>query len=543
MEPEQSTMPHIPQLPSDPPLPGPHGRYRFPGGATSTAGRHILHARGALISFFALVGLFVLSPDVLNAQDCGCTIREVLSNTVLPCNAVIGLVLHVRTEQEFRAAINDVNTRGGNATILVANGVYRIASSASFPYITGSKVILRSLSGKRDSVILEGGGMRDVQPATENGLLIAGDHVTIADLTIRNVGNHGIQVSGHGLLVHNVRIQDTYQQMLKGATDRAVIDSGIVQCCLFEYTAGRGPNYYIGGIDVHKGRNWIVRDNVFGHIQSPGGAIAEHAVHFWNNSENSTVERNLIRNCDRGIGFGLGNSAHLGGIIRNNFIVHDGGGVFPDVGIGLENSPGTKVYNNTIFITYPNAIEYRFASTGNVSIVNNLCNQAIRARDGANASLSHNLTNARQDWFVAPATGDLRLASALPVVVDAGGDVEGVVTDDIDKTPRPRGAAIDIGAHEWMPTSSVEAAADYGRCAVYPNPGGGMFTVSTGGAGHVLSVSDVLGRNVLTTIVSGPSLRVDLRAQPPGVYFFMIRNGNGRVLSLLPVRITGQRGG
>jgi hypothetical protein len=332
-----------------------------------------------------------------------------------------------------------------------------------------------------------------------------------------------------------VRIQDTYQQLLKGATDRAVIDSGVVQCCLFEYTAGRGPNYYIGGIDVHKGRNWIVRDNVFEHIQSPGGDIAEHAVHFWNNSENSTVERNLIRNCDRGIGFGLGNSAHIGGIIRNNFIVHDGGGVFPDVGIGLESSPGTKVYNNSIYISYANAIEYRFPSTSGVDIVNNLCNRAIRARDGANASLSHNLTNARQDWFVAQATGDLRLASALPIVVDAGGNVDDIVTDDIDKTPRPRGEAIDIGAHEWIPTSSVQGAAGYGRCAVYPNPGGGVFTVSTDGVGHVLTVSDVLGRSVLTTTVSGPSSSVDLRGHMPGLYFILIRDGRGLIMSMHPV--------
>ena len=292
--------------------------------------------RSLIILNFAMLGAVMLTVRItVNAQDCGCTSTQVQTNTAAPCGRTIGEVVTVGSAGEIRAAIDRANREGGNLTILISNGTYRIASSASFPYLTASNVVIRSLSGNRDSVILEGGGMKDVSPATEDGLLIAGDHVTIADLTIREVGNHGIQVSGHHLLVHNVRVRNTYQQMLKGATDRASIDSGVVQCSLFEYSAGVGPNYYIGGIDVHKGRGWTVRDNVFTGIQSPSSSVAEHAVHFWNNSEDNTVERNVIRNCDRGIGFGLGTSANHGGIIRNNFVYNDGSSTFSDVGIGL----------------------------------------------------------------------------------------------------------------------------------------------------------------------------------------------------------------
>jgi len=35
--------------------------------------------------------------------------------------------------------------------------------------------------------------------------------LTIADLTVSDVGNHGIQVCDHNLLVHNVCIKDTYE--------------------------------------------------------------------------------------------------------------------------------------------------------------------------------------------------------------------------------------------------------------------------------------------------------------------------------------------
>ncbi len=469
------------------------------------------------------------------AQDCGCTAEQVRANTVAPCDILRGEVVTVRTAGEFRAAIDQANARTDPTTILVENGTYRIASTSSFPYLTANSAVIRSRSGQRDSVILEGTGMRDVAPATEDGLLIAGDQVIIADLTIRNVGNHGIQVSGHGLLVHNVRIQNTYQQMLKGATDRATIDSGTVQCCLFEYTEGIGPNYYIGGIDVHKGRGWIVRDNLFESIQSPAGSVAEHAVHFWNNSASSTVERNIILNCDRGIGFGLGTSRNSGGVIRNNFIYNNGTGVFPDVGIGLESSPDSKVYNNTIFVSYSNAIEYRFTETRNVEIINNLTNRSIRLRDGATATLAANITDAQADFFVDADAGDLHLASALHGVVDIGSDLSTLVSDDIDKTPRPQGRGYDIGAHEWAQPSSVGEAPASIKAAIYPNPGSGVFTMSTDRIGLDVVVLDALGRRVFSEHLAGNSTIVDLRGRCAGIYLFVFRDGTGRVRKQMPV--------
>ncbi|MDX1477049.1 MAG: right-handed parallel beta-helix repeat-containing protein [Saprospiraceae bacterium] len=382
------------------------------------------------------------------SNDCDCTITQVENNAVSPCTTTIGIVDTVSSASGFQTAINTANSTGGFRTILIANGTYQVASTAWYPYITASDIVIRSLSGNRDSVILTGTGMADVSPGTEIGIYAVGDNITIADLTIKEVGNHGVAVTGENLFVHNVRIQDTYEQMIKGNASNGGADSGRVQCSLFEYTAGIGPQWYIGGLDIHNGDDWIVRDNVFKDIESPSAAVAEHAIHFWNSSSNNLVERNVIINCDRGIGFGLGSSPNDGGLIRNNMIYNDGTGVFDDVGIGLETSPNTKVYNNTIFIAYPNAIEYRFPATTNVEITNNLTNKLIKSRDGGTAILITNYTSAADSLFVDVAAGNLRLIEHNPLVVDQGTEIVDVSLD-IDQTPRPQGFTYDIGGHEF----------------------------------------------------------------------------------------------
>jgi hypothetical protein len=386
------------------------------------------------------------------SQECACTVAEVQSNVVQACDKIIGEIDTVYNVSQLWQAINLANTTG-NRTVLIADGVYPIASTASYPYIVGSNLVFRSLSGNRDAVVLTGQGMQNVAPLTEIGMSLVGDNITIADLTIRDVGNHGISTNSDNHFIHNVKIQNTYEQMIKGTSSGNFSNDVIVQCCLFEYTAGIGPQWYIGGLDIHEGVDWIVRDNVFRDISSPSQSVAEHAIHFWDSSADNTIERNIIYNCDRGIGFGLGGSPNTGGIIRNNMIYNDGAGIFNDVGIGLETSPNTQVYNNTIYIEYPNAIEYRFPATNGVLISNNLCNQDITSRNGGQATLTTNYENALAEWFFDLPEGDLHLIETIGQVVDQGTDLGSLVVDDVDQLIRPMGTGYDIGAQEWPNTA------------------------------------------------------------------------------------------
>ncbi len=401
-----------------------------------------------MFSFSCSSDTILNSGEFLNI-NCACNIAEVESNTVSPCDYTIGNITTVGTASEFRAAISQANSSGGNMTILIEDGTYEVATTSSYPYITASNLVIRSLRGNRDAVILHGNGMSETpNNETVNVLYAVGNNITIADLTLEMTANNAIAVTGENLFVHNVKMQNTYEHFIKGNSVNGGADNGIVQCSLFQYTNTLGPQWYIGGIDVHQGDNWIVSDNVFKNIASPDSQLAQHAVNFWNNSSNNIIERNKIINCDRGIGFGLGSSPNTGGIIRNNMIYNDGTAPNDDVGIGLESSPNTKVYNNTVIIEYPNAIEYRFAATNNVEITNNLTNQSILSRNGGQATLTSNITNAQTNWFIDASIGDLRLSPNNPTVIDQGVNLV-EVNMDIYKTFRPQSNNHDIGAFEF----------------------------------------------------------------------------------------------
>jgi hypothetical protein len=194
---------------------------------------------------------------------------------------------------------------------------------------------------------------------------------------------------------------------------------------------------YTGGIDTHASSNWLVRDNLFegiycneGGVQRPAhgkfpelrgnmtytGGLAEHAVHMWDSVAGTghTVTRNLIRDCARGVGLGFVNEVY-GTTITNNMVFSSfPGGGGHDVGISVERAVDTLVAHNSVYFSHPQAygsgIEYRWQQTANLTLHGNLTNRMIRARDGATAALSDNVSDdAPSTWFVDAAGGDLHL--------------------------------------------------------------------------------------------------------------------------------------
>ncbi len=306
-------------------------------------------------------------------------------------------------------------------------------------------------------------------------------------------------------------------------------------CCAFEFTAGVAYQYYTGGIDAHRSQNWEVKYNVFKGIRSPEGLLAEHAIHFWRESSYTHIEGNLINNCDRGIGFGLGSestSGHTGGIILNNF-VHTN----RDVGIGLESAPETSVYNNTVVTdNYSNSIEYRFKNTAGVHIANNLVCMAIASRSDGSGIVESNANIDDFAVFTDAINFDYHLVSTSPGITDAGIALN-EVTLDYDCFDRSITSPPDIGADEFATITHTDVALFNNAISLYPNPTADIFTI----VAHDTSVFDQFDIEVLDSQgqqhqsyqdISGV-IEIDISSLPAGLYFVRIHKDDNLSVQLI----------
>ena len=290
-------------------------------------------------------------------------------------------------------------------TILLEDGHYPLDGGTL--HLIQPGVTLRSRSGRRSGVVLDGGGYR-----ASTLVEIRATGVTVADLTLRQARHHLVHLAGGAddAVLHNLHLLDAGQQLVKVNPSREGRwnDRGLVACSRLELSeegrawVERHPvgslRCYTGGIDAHQARDWVVRDNEFEGIYCTNGGLAEHAIHFWQGSRDTRVERNVIRNCARGIGFGLGRSGvgrtyadqpplpgyagHIGGLIASN-VVSSTIGLHFDTGIGLEQAWQAKVCYNTVQGTSAGAsIDVRFPQSTPV-VANNFLTSPMRVRDRA----------------------------------------------------------------------------------------------------------------------------------------------------------------
>ncbi|HID51234.1 MAG TPA: hypothetical protein EYP41_04240, partial [Anaerolineae bacterium] len=395
-------------------------------------------------------------------------------NLCQPLDPPTGPTISVSTVAELENAVNNATS---GQTILIADGTYNL--NGVYLRLDTPNVTLRSASGSREAVILDGNYV------TTEIIQIVASNVTIADITLREAYYHPIHVmttdAGDTLntIIYNVHIIDPGEQAIKinPAADGTYPDNGLIACSHIELTdAGRPSirnNCYTGGIDAHQAQGWTVRDNLIEGFWCDNG-LSEHAVHFWRGSRDTLVERNVLNNNARGVGFGLVTSGeartyadnvcpaaggsyidHYDGVIRNNFVFANRSALFGseygfDCGICLWQACGAQALNNTVVSTQApfSSIEWRFDNT-DVVITNNLVSHNLRDRGGT-AVVTNNLQYAPLTWFVDGGNGDLHLRDTAVSAIDQAVSLA-EVTDDVDGDGRPYGAAPDIGADEWTP--------------------------------------------------------------------------------------------
>lgn len=386
-----------------------------------------------------------------------------------------GNIIDVDTSQ---ASQLDNIVAGANAgdTISLADGTYSL--NGDYLRVATSGVTLRSASGNREAVVIDGGYQ------TTEIVQVVASHVTIADLTLKRAYYHPVHVmsvDGNdtlGTKLYNLHIVDPGQQAVKinPATANHYTDNGEIACSHIELTDSGRPQIwtinnscYTGGVDAHQAQGWVIRDNLIEGFWCDQG-LSEHAIHFWRGGRDTVVERNIMKDNARGVGFGLGQNdggrtyhdgfcsgsgyvGHYGGVIRNNFIFQgrpelqasDAGF---ECGVCLAQACEAQVFHNSVVSTAApfSSIEWRFANT-DAEIVNNIASHNLMPRNGASAVLSGNLADAPLSLFVDGADGNLHLKSDALAAIDQGEPLpSGMSPHDIDGDLRA--GPPDIGADE-----------------------------------------------------------------------------------------------
>ena len=382
-----------------------------------------------------------------------------------------GNQVHVSTESALQSAVSNLSD---GTTIIIAPGNYQLTSSL---YIRKNNVTIRGLENNCNGTTLTGKGMENQNfGKVPHGIWTDATNLRVQNLTIRSVFHHPIQFDpkAESPHIYNVRLLDAGEQFIKGSSGGygAGVDDGIVEFTIMEYL-GAPPNInhgggigYTNGVDIHGGRNWIIRNNLFKNFHTPDSAQHRFnpAVLMWNGAQGTITERNTFINVDRAIAHGLINRGagpdHRNGIIRNNFI-YQRPGLFSSTrrsqsdGLIISwHSPNSQVVHNTILTNNnsTNSIQFRF-DTGGSKANNNLSDANIRTRNGGEFTETGNFFQATNSMFIDPNNANLHLKATATSAIDKVA-VLGIAPNDIDSQPRPHGVNADIGADEYDSGSS-----------------------------------------------------------------------------------------
>jgi hypothetical protein len=399
---------------------------------------------------------------LISSPACGCApkaqrpgVSELIAQPWLPKAPPLpepgGGVIRVSTVDGLFKAVGEVKPGG---TILLADGRYDLPRRLD---LTVDDVKLRGASGRREAVVLDGGGIGELVG------FIGCSGVTVADLTIQNARWNGFKFDGRKksrrVTIYNCVVHNVWQRGIKAGVGPA--DVRVQYCLLYndrpkrfsddpadEPAPAKFNGNYIGGIDAMGARNWTVSDNVFAGINGRTGE-GRGAIFLWRGSRDWVIERNVIIDCDGGVC--LGNASgrekqrfHCRGcVVRNNFVVRA-----HEKGLLAIHTEDCRIINNTVHDPESRLgrLVRLIGYNRGLLVANNLVSgPGIQNHSETPVRFERNLEKDLTGFFVDPRMGDLHLKRGPPGVIDRARPLA-EVTEDIDR--RPRGPRPDIGAHE-----------------------------------------------------------------------------------------------
>ena len=289
--------------------------------------------------------------------------------------------------------VDIVNNARAGEHILLEDGTYLLEQYA---IVFNKPVTFRGASGDRTAVIIEGKGMSEYAEA----LMVMSDDVIIADLTIKNVRDHGISIK-EGFartIVYNVELTDIGTQHIKG--NRSGPD-GVIACSKMGYSTDISIGDYNGAIDLHAAVHWLITDNYIYNIYGDGSGCAvdeecdvyfpggEPAILLWQGSRDNIIQRNTIVESFRAISLGL-DTEYSGGVVADNHICRSvtgkegvNGFIAGDTGISLIGASNVVLSGNRVELAgeYQGPIEVKDGA--GIIAINNQMTKTIWNRGNA----------------------------------------------------------------------------------------------------------------------------------------------------------------
>jgi nitrous oxidase accessory protein NosD len=405
--------------------------------------------------------------------------------------------------EPFQTMQKAVNVAQPGSVILVRGGTYhqRTVVAPANSGSAGRYITLAAYPG--ETVTLDGTGV--ALPSGLVGLLeIDGSYYRVSGFTIQDVGGTEAQM---GILAQNgshIVIDNNHTMRTPSAgigawyADSIIIRGNQVQdgrttgsqeCLSLNGTSNFEVSYNVvwntqtwsqacEGIDV---KNGSTNGRVVGNVAHDLPLECIYVDAYDAATHDIDIYANLTFNCSMGIAL----TAEVAGTLENvrvfDNLIHDTffiGIGFPAWG-GSGNQgaiSGVSIYNNTIdnrrapYAVNPTGLYFAYPSLSNITVVNNIIatnGTGFTFETAVNSfTASHNLVSASvvssgmagfsdpdliqgEPLFRDASGGDYHLGGASPAV-DTGTDVISLLFD-FEGTPRPQGAAIDIGAFEFRP--------------------------------------------------------------------------------------------
>jgi hypothetical protein len=323
--------------------------------------------------------------------------------------------------------INAIKTAQSGETIILAPGEYHLGVSRVVTGKSGTESLPIHLTAQvlgEVKIFLKGEGIVVNKPYWQfsNLHFIGGcKRHTQCEHAFHVVGK------GHHTVIKNNILQDFNAMIKVNGFGEHYPDYGQVTHNTFFNSTPRNTTNPVTPFDLMHANYWQVSDNFIFDIQKSGGNKVSYAAFFKGGSEYGVFERNLVMCAANlpddytALGLSLGgggslkrdrrnqNSAeHIGGIIRNNIIMHCSN----DVGIYVNRSRNSLIEHNILYNTL--GIDIRYPES-EAYVSNNIISGRIKIRDSAKLIQHNNWVVNRDfisdkdsftDYFVAPDIGN-----------------------------------------------------------------------------------------------------------------------------------------